>query len=86
VTAVLNNNAAWKYGFGQLRPGWEAPSQKYSSIFTHKRGTTERALMNLAKIDANPFDDAALEYTNLHAGCPVIDAFRQRTPLPHSGD
>lgn len=62
-----------KYGFGQLRPAWEAPQQRYSPISTYKWATTEIALNNLAKAGASPFDDVALEYTNPHTGRPVMD-------------
>ena len=62
-----------KYGGGQLRPAWEEPVQKYSPISTYKWAATERALNNLAKVDASPFDDVALEYTNPHTGGPVMD-------------
>jgi gentisate 1,2-dioxygenase len=72
VTAVVNGSLL-KYGTGQLRPAWEAPVQKYSPISTYKWVTTERALNDLAKVDASPFDDVALEYTNPHTGRPVMD-------------
>ncbi|MGH9690914.1 MAG: cupin domain-containing protein [Candidatus Acidiferrales bacterium] len=72
VTAVIDASIL-KYGFGQLRPAWEEPCRKYSPISTYKWSTTERALMNLAKVSASPFDDVALEYTNPHTGRPVMD-------------
>jgi gentisate 1,2-dioxygenase len=72
VTAVVDGSVL-KYGGGQLRPAWEEPVQKYSPILTYKWTSTERALMNLAKVDASPFDDVALEYTNPHTGRPVMD-------------
>jgi gentisate 1,2-dioxygenase len=72
VRAVVNGSIL-KYGTGQLRPAWETPVQKYSPISTYKWETTERALHNLAKVDASPFDDVALEYTNPHTGRPVMD-------------
>ena len=61
-----------KYGVGQMRPAWEAPCRQYTPISTYKWETTERALMNLAEVDASPFDDVALEYTNPHSGGPVL--------------
>jgi len=72
VTAVIDGSVM-KYGIGQLRPAWEAPCKQYSPIFTYKWKTTEQALNNLAKVDASPFDDVALEYTNPHTGRPVMD-------------
>ncbi len=71
VTAAIDGSVL-KYGVGQLRPAWEAPCQQYSPLFTYKWETTERALNNLAKVDASPFDDVALEYTNPHTGRPVM--------------
>jgi gentisate 1,2-dioxygenase len=72
VTAVIDGSLL-KYGCGQLRPAWEEPVQKYSPLSTYKWEATERALTNLAKVDASPFDDVALEYTNPHTGRPVMD-------------
>jgi len=72
VTAVLDQSVL-KYGTGQLRPAWEAPTQKYTPLSTYKWAATEKALNNLAKVDASPFDDVALEYTNPHTGKPVMD-------------
>ena len=67
------DSSVLKYGIGQLRPAWEAPCKQYSPIFSYKWKTTEQALNNLAKVDASPFDDVALEYTNPHTGRPVMD-------------
>ena len=39
---------------------------------TYKWNDTERALTNLAKVDASPFDDVALEFTNPHTGGSVM--------------
>ena len=72
VTAVLDQSVL-KYGCGQLRPAWEAPTQKYTPLSTYKWAATEKALNNLAKVEASPFDDVALEYTNPHTGKPVMD-------------
>jgi gentisate 1,2-dioxygenase len=60
---------------GQLRPAWEAPQPKYSPIVTYKWGDTERALVNLSQVEADPFDDVALEFTNPHSGGPVMSTF-----------
>src|SRR3972149_5811787 len=48
-------------------------TRQYSPISTYKWAATEQALNNLAKGDASPFDDVALEYTNPHTGKPVMD-------------
>ena len=72
VTKVVDGSIL-KYGTGQLRPAWEAPHAQYSPLSTYKWDVTERALNNLAKVDASPFDDVALEYTNPHTGRPVMD-------------
>lgn len=70
---AIRDESVLKYGIGQLRPAWEPPSTRYSPIFTYKWADTERALNNLAKVGASPFDDVALEYTNPHTGKPVMD-------------
>jgi gentisate 1,2-dioxygenase len=61
-----------KHSLGYLRPAWEAPSVEYPPISTYKWADTERALLRLAQVDASPFDDVALEYTNPHTGGPVM--------------
>jgi gentisate 1,2-dioxygenase len=70
--SAIENGSVLKYGVGQLRPAWEPPTQEYSPLFSYKWEETERALNNLAKVDASPFDDVALEYTNPHTGAPVM--------------
>jgi gentisate 1,2-dioxygenase len=74
VTAQLNESVL-KYGVGQLRPAWEEPSRSYPPASTYKWADTERALAGLAEIDADPFDDVAIEYTNPHTGGPVMKSF-----------
>ncbi len=71
VKAVLDGTVL-KYGVGQLRPAWEARSAQHPPIFAYRWADSERALNNLAKVDASPFDDVALEYTNPHSGGPVM--------------
>jgi gentisate 1,2-dioxygenase len=71
VTAVRGGTLK-KYGVGQLRPAWEEPNRLFTPISTYKWDVTERALNNLAEIDASPFDDVALEYTNPQSGGPVL--------------
>jgi gentisate 1,2-dioxygenase len=74
VTAAPNASVL-KYGVGQLRPAWEAPSVARSPLQTYKWSDTRRALDNLATVAADPFDDVALEYTNPHTGGPVMATF-----------
>lgn len=74
VSQVLNGTVL-KYGVGQLRPAWEAPSTQHPPLFTYKWADTERALHNLAQVAASPFDDVALEYTNPHTGGAVMPTF-----------
>jgi gentisate 1,2-dioxygenase len=74
VTAAPNTSVL-KYGVGQLRPAWEAPSVARSPLQTYKWSETRRALDNLARVAADPFDDVALEYTNPHTGGPVMATF-----------
>ncbi|HSH22012.1 MAG TPA: cupin domain-containing protein [Candidatus Caenarcaniphilales bacterium] len=74
VDKVLNGSVL-KYGVGQLRPAWEKPTRDYPPLMTYKWADTERALVNLAAVDADPFDDVALEYTNPHTGGSVMKTF-----------
>ena len=64
-----------KYGIGQLRLAWEPRSLEYPPMHTYKWAATEQALGNLAQVDASPFDDVALEYTNPHTGGSVMPSF-----------
>lgn len=61
-----------KYGGGALQPAWEPRADVYPPLSTYKWSDTERALTNLARVDASPFDDVALEYTHPHTGGPVM--------------
>ena len=74
VTKPLNNTVL-KYGVGQLQPAWEQRSVNYPPMHTYKWAETERALTNLAQVDASPFDDVALEYINPHTGGSVMPSF-----------
>jgi gentisate 1,2-dioxygenase len=69
------NASVLKYGVGQLRPAWEEPTTAYPPMSTYKWADTERALENLAQVDADPYDDVMLEYTNPHTGGPVMNTF-----------
>lgn len=74
ITQALNGTVL-KYGVGQLQPAWEKKSADFPPMFAYKWSDTERALHNVAKVDASPFDDIALEYANPHTGGPVMDSF-----------
>jgi len=69
------NGSVLKYGVGQMRPAWEEPKRDYPPLMTYKWADTERALTSLGEVDADPFDDVALEYTNPHTGGPVMKSF-----------
>jgi len=84
ITQVVDGSVM-KYGLGQLRPAWEAPAKQYSPISTYKWTATERALNNLAKVDASPFDDVALEYVNPTTGGPVLPTIGCRAQLIRRG-
>jgi gentisate 1,2-dioxygenase len=74
VTQALNSTVL-KYGVGQLQPAWERRSVQHPPMHTYKWADTERALTNLAQVDASPFDDVALEYINPHTGGPTMHTF-----------
>ncbi len=74
VDKVLNGSVL-KYGVGQMRPAWEEPSADYPALMTYKWADTERALANLAQVEADPYDDVVLEFTNPHTGGPVMKSF-----------
>ncbi len=62
-----------RYGAGFLRPVWETPSPTpISPLLTYPWTKTEPALEQLAKFDASPFDDVAMEYTNPATGGHVL--------------
>lgn len=69
------NGSVLKYGVGQMRPAWEPPTTEYPPMSTYKWADAERALLNLAEVGADPFDDVVLEYTNPHTGGPVMRTF-----------
>lgn len=69
------NGSVLKYGVGQLRPAWEEPTREYPPLSVYKWADSERALESLAQVEADPFDDVALEYANPHTGGPVMKSF-----------
>jgi gentisate 1,2-dioxygenase len=74
ITKQLNGSVL-KHGVGQLRPAWEERSTGYPPLSTYKWADTERALSNLAQVDADPWDDVAMEFVNPHTGGPVMRSF-----------
>jgi gentisate 1,2-dioxygenase len=60
-----------RYG-GNLRPVWQNERTRISPQMVYPWDRTLKALHDLAKIDASPFDDVAFEYTNPTTGGPVL--------------
>lgn len=61
-----------RYGSGSLRPVWAAASSPASPLLSYPWAKTEEALQRLARVDASPFDDVAMEYTNPLTGGHVL--------------
>jgi gentisate 1,2-dioxygenase len=61
-----------KYASGALRPAWEEYETPNSPLWIYKWNRTLEALNNLAEVDASPFDDVALEYSDPTTGGPVL--------------
>lgn len=61
-----------RYGAAQLRPLWGQESNSVSPLLVYPWAQSEEALHNLAKADASPFDDVAMEYTNPLTGGHVL--------------
>lgn len=64
-----------RYGSGHLRPVWDQgpqPAPNVSPLLSFPWAQTEKALHELAKVDASPFDDIGFEYTNPITGGPVL--------------
>jgi gentisate 1,2-dioxygenase len=74
ITKVLNGTVL-KHGVGNLQPAWEKRSVQHPPIFAYKWADTDRALHNVAQVEASPFDDVLLEYVNPHTGKSVMDTF-----------
>jgi len=70
-----------RYGVGHLRPSWEGvPDGLPSPLLVFRWEQTEEALRRLAQVDADPFDDVALQYVNPFTGgavLPTIDCWIQ---------
>ena len=61
-----------RYGAGHLRPLWGQASSPVSPLLIFPWRQTDEALHNLATVDASPYDDVAMEYTNPVTGGHVL--------------
>lgn len=61
-----------RYGAGHLRPLWGQESSSVSPLLVYPWRQTDEALHNLAEVDASPFDDVAMEFTNPVTGGHVL--------------
>ncbi len=61
-----------KYASGALRPAWEAHNTPYSPLWHYKWERTHAALRSLAEVEASPFDDVAMEFSDPATGGPVL--------------
>lgn len=61
-----------KYASGALRPAWEEAGTPYSPLWHYKWARTHEALHRLAQVDASPFDDVAMEFSDPATGGPVL--------------
>ena len=61
-----------RFGGGHLRPVWHKTVANVSPLLSFPWEQTEKALHELARVDASPFDDIAMEYTNPVTGGHVM--------------
>ncbi len=61
-----------RFASGALRPAWEDNQLPYSPLWHYKWDKTYEALSRLAEIDASPFDDVAMEFSDPSTGGPVL--------------
>jgi gentisate 1,2-dioxygenase len=61
-----------RWGNGALRPTWSRASNPISPLLSYPWAQTETALHELAQVDASPFDDVSMEYTNPSNGGHVL--------------
>ncbi|MBI3329177.1 MAG: cupin domain-containing protein [Nitrospinae bacterium] len=67
VSKALGDSAR-RYGAGGLKPTWAKSRSDLPPLVHYKWEQTHAALRRLAEIDASPFDDVAMEYTNPATG------------------
>ena len=70
TTAV--GDSVRQYAEGTLKPAWAARNESWSPLFHYQWDRTYRALQELAKVGASPYDDVAMEFTNPTTGGPVL--------------
>jgi gentisate 1,2-dioxygenase len=61
-----------RWGNAALRPTWARASNPISPLLSYPWAQTERALHDLAQVDASPYDDVSMEYTNPTTGGHVL--------------
>jgi gentisate 1,2-dioxygenase len=61
-------DSARRYGVGGLKPAWAKPRPDLPPLVHYKWDQTYAALKQLAEVEANPFDDVAMEYINPATG------------------
>ena len=79
------NGTVLKYGAGNLRPAAEERQTDYPPMSTYKWADTERALENLAQVEADPYDDIFLEFINPHSGGSVMRSFSCQVQMLRAG-
>jgi len=67
VTKALGDSVG-RYGAGGLKPAWGGWRSDLPALLHYRWEATHAALMRLADLDASPFDDVALEYTDPATG------------------
>ena len=79
-THPVGDNYA-RYGTAHLRPLWQQEVTPVSPLLSFPWAQTEQALHELAKVDASPFDDVAMEYTHPLRGGPVLPTISCRIQM-----
>jgi gentisate 1,2-dioxygenase len=74
-------NSHQRYGVGHLKPTWDGIlTGGPSPLLVYRWEQTEAALRSLARVDADPCDDVAMQYVNPFTGgsvLPTIDCWIQ---------
>jgi gentisate 1,2-dioxygenase len=70
-----------RYGAGHMRPMGMRASSPVSPLLSYPWAETERALRNMAKLDTDPFDDAAFDFTNPLTGGHVLPSIGCRIQM-----
>jgi gentisate 1,2-dioxygenase len=68
VVSKALGDSVRRYGVGGLKPAWEKRRSDLPSLVHYQWEHTHAALTQLADIDASPFDDVAMEYTDPATG------------------